>query len=170
MKHILAPVFVLPLILSACGGDSKTYTDEDGNKVEVTQKGDGESVNMNVKSKDGNVTIKAGDAVDAKAALPYDLPLIGGATVAAQMSSTDEKGEEGAMVTFTTDKSADEVFAFYKKALNDGGFKVESEMTTNDMRMLAGKRDDKHSVAVTVTSGKDADAGKTSVMVVSGME
>lgn len=170
MKRIFIPLMSLPLALSACGGDTKTYTDEDGNKVEVTKKGDGEEMDMNISTKDGDVSIKAGDAVDTNAKLPYDLPMIGGATVSAQMSSTDDKGEKGAMVTLMTDKSAEEVFAFYKKAMADGGFKVESEMTTNDMRMMAGKRDDKNSVAITISPGQGDDANKTAVMIIAGME
>ncbi len=170
MKRIFFPLLTLPLALAACGGDTKTYTDDEGNKVEVTQKGDGEEVDMNISTKDGDMTIKAGDAVDSNAKLPYDLPMIGGATVSAQMSATDDKGEKGAMVTLMTDKSAEEAFAFYKKAMVDGGFKVESEMTTNDMRMLGGKRDDKSGVAITISPGQGDDANKTAVMIIAGME
>ena len=170
MNRFLMPLMALPLSLTACGGDTKTYTDEDGNKVEVTQKGDGEDVNVNVSSKDGDLTIKAGDSVDANAKLPYDLPMIGGATVSAQMSATDDKGEKGAMVTFVTDKSAEETYAFYKDAMADGGFKIENEMTSNDMRMLSGKRDDQTGIAITITPGEGDDADKTSVMIIAGME
>jgi hypothetical protein len=170
MKRNFLPLMTLPLMLIACGGDTKTYTDEEGNKVEVTQKGDGDEVNMNVSSKDGDMSIKAGDAVDANAKLPYDLPLIGDSKIAAQMNASDESGETGAMVTLVTDKSAQEAFDFYKKALTDSGFKVESEMSTNDMRMLAGEKDDKSGVAITITKGQDENAGKTSVMIFAGKQ
>lgn len=157
------------LVLTACS-DTKTYTDSEGNKVDVTQKGDRDSVDMNISSKDGNMKIKAGDAVDADAALPYDLPMIDGAEVGAQMSSSGDKGEKGAMVTFTTRKSPDEVLAFYKDALTDAGFKVENEASMNEMRMVSGKRGEKEGVAVTITKGEGDDAGKTSVLVLAGME
>lgn len=170
MKRFLIPLCALPLILSACGGDTKTYTDDEGNTVEVTQKGEGDDVNINVSSDEGEMTIKAGDSVDTAAKLPYDLPMLSGAVTSAQMTASDGKGETGAMVTLTTDKSPDEVYAFYKKALTDGGFKIESEVTANDMRMLGGERDDKSSVAINITPGKGEDAGKTSVLIIAGME
>ena len=170
MKRYLTPVLALPLIRTACGGDSKTYTDDEGNTVEVTNKGDGDDVNVDIKSKDGDLSIKAGDSVDADAALPYDLPMIGGATVSAQMSATDDKGAKGGMVTFVTDKTAEEAFDFYKSALTDAGFAIESEATMNDTRMLSGKHKDGKGVAITISKGEGDDAGKTSVMVIAGME
>ena len=169
MKRHILPLIAAPLLLSACG-DTNTYADADGNEVEVSQKGDGDTVDIKMASKDGDMTIKAGDAVDGDAALPYDLPLIAGAEVGAQMTASGDKGKKGGMVTFTTDKSADEVLAFYKNALTEAGFNIENEASMNDARMVGGKRGEKESIAVTITSGEGDASGKTSVMVLAGME
>ncbi len=170
MLRPMIAIAALPLLLVACGGEtSKVYTDAEGNTVEVTESSaDGENVDVNIKSKDGTMNIKGGASADANVKMPFDLPKIAGSTVAAHMTANTADGENGAMVTLQSNQSAEDAFAFYKKALTDGGFSIEGEMTANETRMITAKRGEKDGVLVTITPGEGGESGNFNIMIAAG--
>lgn len=157
------------LTLSACGGNGRegTIAGENGEKVDykVEESGGGDA-NVEIKTKDGNLSITSGDEA-ADGAMPGGLAAYPGAKVVSRMNMTSsgDKGEgSGSMVTLETSDSSDKVVAFYKDQLKTQGVTVESEMSTPDLVMLVGKT--KSGEAVQVMASK-AD-GKMSIVLTAG--
>lgn len=127
------------LLLAACGGEKTVYSDAEGNEVKVTREGDGDASEVKITSADGSATvnINAG-ATDAK--LPFGLELYPGAKVVSTMNSNSD-GKSGAMVVMESSAKPDAVITWYRKSVEGKGFKVETEITSGDMRAIAGTRD-----------------------------
>lgn len=127
------------LALAGCGGEKTVYSDAEGNEVKVTREGDGDASEVKITSADGSATvnINAG-ATDAK--LPFGLDVYPGAKVVSTMNSNSD-GNKGAMVVMESSAKPDAVLSWYRKSVEGKGFKVESEITTQDLRSIAGSRD-----------------------------
>ncbi len=127
------------LALAACGGEKTVYSDAEGNEVNVTREGDGEASEIEIKSADGTATVNINNGeTDAK--LPFDLEVYPGAKVVSTMMSNSD-GKTGGMVVMQSSAKPDEVLTWYRKSVEAKGFKVESEITTQDMRAIAGTKD-----------------------------
>lgn len=127
------------LMLAGCGGEKTVYSDAEGNEVKVTREGDGDASEVKITSADGSATvnINAG-ATDAK--LPFGLEAYPGAKVVSTMNSNSD-GNKGTMVVMESSAKPDAVLSWYRKSVEGKGFKVESEITTQDLRSIAGSRD-----------------------------
>lgn len=128
------------LMLAGCGGEKTVYSDAEGNEVKVTREGDGDASEVKITSADGSATvnINAG-ATDSK--LPFGLEVYPGAKVVSTMNSNSD-GKTGAMVVMESSAKPEAVIAWYRKSVEGKGFKVETEITTGDMRAIAGTKDD----------------------------
>ena len=129
------------LALAGCGGEKTVYSDAEGNEVKVTREGDGDASEVKITSADGSATvnINAG-ATDAK--LPFGLEVYPGAKVVSTMNSNSD-GKEGAMVVMESTARPEAVLTWYRKSVEAKGFKVESEITTQDLRAITGSSDGK---------------------------
>jgi len=138
MRNSLMAVAAV-VLLAGCGGEKTVYSDAEGNEVKVTREGDGDSSEVKITSADGSATvnINAG-ATDAK--LPFGLEVYPGAKVVSTMNSNSD-GNKGAMVVMESSARPDAVLAWYRKSVEGKGFKVETEITTGDMRAIAGTKD-----------------------------
>lgn len=138
MRNSLMAVAAV-VLLAGCGGEKTVYSDAEGNEVKVTREGDGDASEVKITSADGSATvnINAG-ATDAK--LPFGLEVYPGAKVVSTMNSNSD-GNKGAMVVMESSAKPDAVIAWYRKSVEGKGFKVETEITTGDMRAIAGTKD-----------------------------
>lgn len=127
------------LALAGCGGEKTVYSDTEGNEVNVTREGDGEASEIEIKSADGSATVNINNG-DANAKLPFDLEVYPGAKVVSSMTSNSD-GKTGGMVVMESSAKPDAVLAWYRKSVEAKGFKVESEITTQEMRAIAGTKE-----------------------------
>lgn len=127
------------LALAGCGGEKTVYSDTEGNEVNVTRKGDGEASEIEIKSADGSATVNINNG-ETGGKLPLDLAVYPGAKVVSTMTSNSD-GKTGGMVVMETSAKPDVVVAWYRRSVEAKGFKVESEITTQDMRAIAGTKD-----------------------------
>ncbi|MDP1688736.1 MAG: hypothetical protein Q8L47_01220 [bacterium] len=113
-------------------------------------------------TKDGSVTVGKNTYPDN---WPSDAPKYGNAQIQFSGSTNPESGDEGAVVTFTTTDSVQQVTDFYKNELSKNGWKVEESMTAGQMTLMSGKKGtmtltvqivsaEKAPVTVTVAIGK----------------
>lgn len=156
----LAMLSAALLALSACGGNERegTITGENGEKVDykVKDTGDGDA-NVEIKTKDGNLTITSGEEAEG-GAMPGGLKAYPGAKLVSRMNmagSGDNADAGASMVTLETTDSSDKVMAFYKDQLKAQGVVVESEMSTPDLIMLVGKAKSGEAVQVMASKADD---------------
>jgi len=105
----------------------------------------------------------AGDSVALPDSWPTDVPVIDGAKLSYAGSSNPADGEAATMVSLTVSKSLAEVSAYYKEALADNGWTVESTVDMGTTMMLAATKEErevglyivgeKGDTAVTITIG-----------------
>lgn len=127
------------LLLSGCGGEKTVYSDTEGNEVNVTREGDGEASEIEIKSADGTATVNINNG-DATTKLPFGLEVYPGAKVVSTMMSNAD-GKSGGMVIMESSAKPDVVLEWYRKSVTGKGFKIEAEITTQDMRSISGSRD-----------------------------
>lgn len=128
------------LILAGCGGEKTVYSDAEGNEVKVTREGDGEASEVKITSADGSATVNI-NAGEGEAKLPLGLEVYPGAKVVSTMTSNSD-GKSGGMVVMESSAKPDAVLEWYRKAVEAEGFKVESAITTQDMRAITGTKPD----------------------------
>lgn len=115
------------LALVACGGNTKhqSFTAEDGSKVDVTTRKDGDHVVMTGKSSDGTEM-----RVEVNGAWPKELVDAGlvypGAKLMSVMGGGTRAGQTLAVIQ--TADSAPKVLDFYKSRAKAAGMEVESTM------------------------------------------
>lgn len=155
---ILVGVSTLALSLAACGSEnSGEYTTEDGENVEYSVDRDSGETSVTVDTPDGEVSMRSG------AEVPVDLPagfsLIGGAKV---ISNTvfSQAGGKGALVTFTTDKSPQEIVDFYRAEAEAAGIAIQIESSINGGKMLGGENES-NGTTFSVTAYPSDDDGVT---------
>ncbi len=127
------------VMLAGCGGEKTVYSDAEGNEVKVTREGDGDASEVKITSADGSATVNISSDGDG-ATLPFGLQLYPGAKVVSTMASNSD-GKTGAMVVMESAAKPDAVLAWYRKAVEAKGFKIESEITTQDLRAITGTKD-----------------------------
>ena len=130
-----AGLALLMLALSAGCGRSTTVVGPHGERVTVKQKGDGVDVTFKDKhGKEGHVA-----AGEKGVALPDDFPkdvaVYPKATVVTSMTM-----EKTMHVSLKTADSAEKVAAFYKKKLDEDGWKINTNVNTEQMRMLQASK------------------------------
>lgn len=153
--------FVLSLsamaVLSACGSDdSVTVETEDGDTVAYSSaSSDDGSTTATITTDEGTATMRTG--ADAKVDLPLGFKLYPGAQV---VSSTtfDQAGERGALLTFVSDASPDELIAFYRKAAEGADISIEMSLTTDNSKIIGGKGAGERTFSFSTVPGPD---GKT---------
>ena len=127
------------MLLAACGSEtSGEFTTEDGQNAEYTIDKDSGETSMTIKGPDGTATLRSGAEVPVS--LPDGFSLYPGAKVVSTMNSNSD-GNKGAMVVMESSAKPDAVIAWYRKSVEGKGFKVETEITTGDMRAIAGAKD-----------------------------
>lgn len=154
-SRLAAGLGLVVLALSAGCGRSTTVVGPHGERTTVKQKGD--SVNVTFKDKQG----KEGHvAVGEKGvALPDDFPkniaIYPGATVVTSMTM-----DKTMHVSLKTGDPAEKVAAFYKTKLDEDGWKINTNVNSEQMRMLqAGK--EKRTVAVLIST----ESGGTTIVL-----
>ncbi len=136
MRNRIA-VVGLTLALAACGSsDTVTVEDRDGSTAEISTSDSGGTQTTTIEAKDGIATIRSGP--DTSADLPLGFKLYPGAEV---LTSTtfDQGGENGALLSFTSDATPDQLIAFYRKAAESAGITIEMELTTDNSKIIGGK-------------------------------
>lgn len=133
-----ALVMAACLALAACGGEKTVYSDAEGNEVKVTREGDGDASEIKIESADGSATVNIeGESSNAK--LPFGLKLYPGAKIVSTMVGNSD-GKSGGLYVMESSGKRDAIFDWYKRALVDGGFKIESEITTEELRSVTASK------------------------------
>jgi hypothetical protein len=128
------------LLLAACEKSEKTVTVTDsqtGKQADVTTSASGDTTT--VRTADGTFTSQTGENVQAN--LPDFVPVYPGAKAIASVSGQGAEGG-GAMTSFEAADPPAKVIGFYKEAMVKAGYKVQAEMTTPQMNMVAGNKGD----------------------------
>lgn len=139
MMRTMLMIATATVMLAGCGGEKTVYSDTEGNEVKVTREGDGETSEIEIKSADGSATVNI-DSGGTDAKLPLGLSVYPGAKVVSTMTSNSD-GKTGGMVVMQSSADRDAVVAWYRKAVEAKGFKIESEITTQDLRSISGTGD-----------------------------
>lgn len=126
------------LALGACGGSetSGEFTTEDGETGEYTVDNDTGEQSMTVTTPDGAVSMRSG--ADVPVNLPAGFSLIGGSEVVSN-TIIDQGPTKGALLTFTSDKSPEEIAAHYRAEAEDAGIAIQIETSMNGGRMIGGE-------------------------------
>ncbi|MEM7780631.1 MAG: hypothetical protein AAF697_09600 [Pseudomonadota bacterium] len=134
-----ATISAAALTLAACGSEnSREFTTEDGETAEYTIDNDSGETSMTVNTSDGTVSMRSG--ADVPIDLPAGFGLIGGANVTSN-TIVDQGGTKGAIVTFETDQSPDEIFDFYRAQAEAAGVTIQIETKINDGGMIGGENE-----------------------------
>ncbi|WP_373488613.1 hypothetical protein [Blastomonas sp.] len=149
--------------LTACGGsDTTVMTDSDGNEVKVTKQGSDENTQIKIESADGSGTVNIGGAA-SNARLPFDFkPYPGAKVVSTMMGNSD--GKSGGMIVMTSSGKRDDIVDFYRTAAEAKGFKIETEITSGEMRSIAGRKGESDTFSLQVTPSD----GETSITLLAG--
>lgn len=149
------------LMLAACGSEtSGTFTTEDGESGEYSvDSASGETV-VSVDTPEGQATLRAGPDVDVD--LPGGFSIIDGADVVSNMVF-DNAGDKGALVTFNSDKSPDEIAEFYRAQAEAAGIDIEIETSINQGKMLGGESADGTTFSITAYPGNDGTTGQLTI-------
>ncbi|MDM7995363.1 MAG: zinc ribbon domain-containing protein [Acidobacteriota bacterium] len=99
-----------------------TFTDDRNRKVEIQSQGEGDNASLSIQSDQGAMRMGANAAIQ----LPSWLPAYPGAAPAGMAAFTQENGKSGSCA-YKSNDSAEEVVAFYEKALKNGGFNVQKK-------------------------------------------
>ncbi|MEZ5710690.1 MAG: hypothetical protein R3E02_15035 [Blastomonas sp.] len=160
-------VSVGALALAGCGGsETTTYTDDEGNKVEVTQSGDGdEPKEVVIKSEDGDATFRMGGVSTEE--LPFGFEVYPGAQVITSSVGTSE-GRTGGVVAMKTSDSQDKVIAYYKAAAEKRGLTIKAEISSGEMKMLNGEAEGGDKGGFTIQAIKQPDG--TQITLIAGGE
>jgi membrane protein implicated in regulation of membrane protease activity len=141
------------------GNTNMVVTGADGNKVVINTGGNKEG-NVTITSDKGKLEQKTGE----EAAKDFKVPFFPGAVAEkAVKHSGDMVGEEikeNRVIELTTDASVKDVKAFYVKSLS--GAQV---VDTGDNVVINLPSKDNPAAGTTVAISKDADTGKTKVMI-----
>ena len=125
------------LTLTACGSETAgEFTTEDGETAEYTIDSDTGETSMTVDTEQGAVSMRSG--ADVPIDLPAGFSMIDGAQVSTN-TVIDQAGSRGALVNFTTSKTPDEVFAFYREQADAAGIDIQIETKMNGGGMIGGE-------------------------------
>ncbi len=139
-KTLLGMLAVTAALAVGCGG-SKTYESSDG-KMTVDKKGD--TVNYEIKTKEGKATMTASDkGVAIPDTFPKDVPIPKGATP--KMTMSQGKTE---LLHLSVPGSVAEVAKDYTEKLKKEGWEIESSMNMGDTSMVMGKKGARKCAAV----------------------
>jgi hypothetical protein len=159
-SYIIAAAIIF---VSGCGRDeSKTITTPEG-KVTVTTRQDGGKDVVKIETKQGSLTVKAGQQAVSEAEL--GAPIYPGSQVASSGRLDESKGTAAGVATayiMTTDDNYDKVISFYKKNLKNIQQTMDQNFDDQKMTMfMSGKGGNIRTVQVVAkTSG-----GPTSIHV-----
>lgn len=155
---ILAFTAATALGLGGCGSDtSGEFTTADGEAGEYTIDKDTGETRMTIKGEDGEAILRAGTGVPVS--LPPGFTLLPGSTVTNNVV-VDEPDEQGTMITFEADASADRIIAHYRDAAKAAGFDIQVEMNTNGALMAGGERKSDGATFTVTASGSQPASGQ----------
>lgn len=146
------------LLLSACGSKSETevasgtYTDPETGETadyKLTTSDDGETSEVSIKTKDGEMQF-GGGAANAK--LPAGFTAYPGSKLTGGFAASGTDGT-GGMASFEVNAKAADVIAHFRKQAEAAGMKVTSEIKTGDSAIIGAEKpgDTKTGVQITAT-------------------
>lgn len=135
----------LALLLAGCGGGTPAKD------VQINPNG-----TVKVTTSEG--TAQTGGSVPAD--WPSDAPVYPGATVAFSASTNPATGTAGFGLMLTTDASADDVAAFYKKELTVQGWTIDADMNAGVTTVISAKKDAR-AIGISITGSE----GMTSITI-----
>jgi hypothetical protein len=139
MKRRFASVCLAALALSACGSESSgEFTTEDGEAGEYSIDNDSGETTMTVQTPDGEVSLRSG--TDVPVDLPAGFSLISGADIVSN-TIIDQGETRGALVTFTSDRTPEEIADFYRAEAEDAGIEIQIETSMNGGKMIGGENE-----------------------------
>jgi hypothetical protein len=163
MRHpslLLVSLICLGAIAAGCNKEKaaeKAAEKATGGQVDIDSKTG--QVNMKQKGPDGKETeVQLGQNTTLPADFPKSVPVYPGAKIMASVSIS--QGENGHMLTLSTQDSVGAVLEFYKKNLS--GFKVDGELGGADTTILTMSSD---SMTVSVTASKSSADGSTMIQL-----
>lgn len=124
-------------IEDATGGEANVDISRNGETMTFTG-GDGETITF---SEGGNVQLPG--------SWPNDVPVMDGAMVSYSGTSNPSTGESGAFVMFTTERSVEDVSAYYQNELAKSGWTIEGTMNAGGYSVFSATKGER-SVGVSI--------------------
>lgn len=142
--------------------------DEDRGVVVIREKSTGKTVTMNFEDiKQGRLSFSDSEGASVTfgqgADLPSWVPLYPGAKAETGLAAASSKGGSGGAFTFTSADSPATVLKRYRSTLEDAGFAVEDQGSSDSGGMLIGK-DEGNSRTVTATVSSSGNQTTVSVL------
>lgn len=165
-SRVLVALCLMLTVVSACKKASESSAEKaaeraieraTGNKAKVDISGDGVKIVGKEGGKEFTYEVSGGGGAAVPQSFPDDIPRYPGATVLSSMI----QGNAMTMVTFQSGDAAERVYEFFGSELRKGGWDIENEMSTPQMRLISGRKNGRQA-NVTVVS----DEGKSTISVV----
>nr|WP_137677887.1 hypothetical protein [Parerythrobacter lutipelagi] len=126
-------------LLAACSGEGAQVSEAEADAsatTEVERSADGETRTTTIPTEGGTATMRSGPgaAID----LPLGFEVYPGAQVL-QSTSFAQNGDKGALLTFVSDSSPEDLIAYYRKKADQAGIEIEMELTTDNSMIIGGK-------------------------------
>ena len=150
------------LALTACGSDESGTFETDSGEGSYTVDRDGDDVNIQASSDEGEFSLTTGDDLDV--AMPEGFSVYPGATVVSNMTVDQEDGGGGSVVTLQSDASVDELLAFYRAEASGAGIEIKSELDVRGMQIIAGE--DSEGASFTFRAGEGDNGGTAATLMV----
>lgn len=122
------------LALAACGADGSSSSGDQNGEYRIDQSS-GET-NMTVETPDGDVTMRTGS--DIPLDLPAGFTVVDGAEILGN-TIINQADQKGALITFVSDKSPEEIADFYRAQAEAAGIPIQIETEINGGMMLGGE-------------------------------
>jgi len=149
--RILGLTLTATLALAACGSDTSDTLSLDGS----------DEASADASGADGGGTnLRVGRDVEIE--LIDGFTLIPGADVV-NNTVVDTAQGKGALVSFHSDKSPEEVAEYYREQAEAAGITIEIETAINDGKMLGGKGEDGTTFSITAYPAGDVTSGQLAV-------
>jgi len=155
-RRVAVSVLALLFFCLAACNRSKTVSTSNG-EVKVEESGKPGQSTLTFTDNKGAKVVIASEGSKLPDDYPKDVPVVAGAKVVMSSSAGTAQGTQSSLVLESPD-SFDKTVAFYKKAIEDNGWKSDATVSADKMTMISATKDTRHLV-VQVT---DAD-GKASV-------
>ncbi len=156
------------LALSACGSEqSGTITGEDGETIEYSVDGDGDSdegMTTRITGPDGEeVVARTGGELVAE--LPNGFSLYPGAKIVSNTSVTNSTEGTGSMILFESEDSPEKIAKFYRGQAEKAGITIQIDADMNGNKMIAGENE-AEGTSFMVNASKDEDSATTAQLMI----
>ncbi|NEQ30488.1 MAG: hypothetical protein F6K04_05735 [Leptolyngbya sp. SIO4C5] len=148
MKQLAGLVLVPAIALMMGCGQSRTFSDSEGNEATVSQKGD--TTEVNIQSAEGEVQYSSdATGVELPEDFPEDIPLYPDALI-----TTVANAPQGSLVGLEVKATPAEVMTFYEQELAADGWEISVTTKTAEGGFFGAQKGER-GLALAIAAGED---------------